>query len=86
MATNPVPAGRSPLVLFLSEDGGSSWQELLTLEEQGDACYTAMAELAHGRIHLVYSYSPIGGQSRDLKHLIIQLVDLADSPAAAPSF
>jgi predicted neuraminidase len=75
LACNPVHTGRSPLVLFLSQDDGSTWQPLHALETEGDACYVAMVEESDRKIHLVYSTSAKAGQPRDLKHLIATLLD-----------
>jgi hypothetical protein len=45
----------------------------MTLEQQGDACYTAIIEDSVGRIHLVYSYAAAANQPRELKHVIVQI-------------
>jgi predicted neuraminidase len=56
LVCNPVPKGRSPLVVMLSEDG-LAWREALTLEsEPGEFSYPAVIQTADGKIHFTYTW------------------------------
>ena len=53
---NPVLAGRSPLVVALSDDG-RTWVHQLTLEDDdGEYSYPSVIEADHGTIHIVYTW------------------------------
>lgn len=53
---NPVPKGRTPLVVAVSRDG-RAWQQFLTLEDQpGEYSYPAIIQTADGRVHVTYTW------------------------------
>ncbi len=53
---NPVPKGRTPLVVAVSRDG-RAWKQFLTLEDQaGEYSYPAIIQTADGRVHLSYTW------------------------------
>jgi predicted neuraminidase len=53
---NPVPKGRTPLVIAVSRDG-RAWQQFLTLEDQpGEYSYPAIIQTADGRVHVTYTW------------------------------
>jgi predicted neuraminidase len=56
LVCNPVPKGRSPLAVLLSEDG-LAWREALTLEsEPGEFSYPAVIQAADGKVHITYTW------------------------------
>lgn len=57
LACNPVPEGRTPLALLVSEDEGRTWRQALTLEGgPGEYSYPSIIQAADGRIHIVYTW------------------------------
>jgi len=53
---NPVPRGRTPLVVGLSPDG-VNWQTIATLEEQpGEYSYPAVIQAGDGLVHVTYTW------------------------------
>ena len=53
---NPVPRGRTPLVVAASKDG-KDWQPLVTLEDQlGEYSYPAIIQTSDGRVHITYTW------------------------------
>ena len=61
---NPVVAGRSPLVVALSDDG-RTWHHQLTLEDgEGEFSYPAVIEGDNGTIHIAYTW-----QRRAIRHV-----------------
>lgn len=53
---NPVPRGRSPLVLGLSTNG-VHWSTALVLEDQpGEYSYPAIIQARDGRVHVTYTW------------------------------
>ena len=72
LACNPVPSGRSPLSLLVTDDDGDTWPERLDLErEPGEYSYPAIIQCSDGRIHLAYTW-----RRETIRHVV-----LADSPA-----
>jgi hypothetical protein len=58
MAMNDDAAGADKLRLALSDDEGTSWRAIHTLENDGgDARYPMLRRLADGDIMLAYSHS-----------------------------
>ncbi len=62
LACNPVREGRTPLALLVSEDGGRTWRQALTLEgDFGEYSYPSVIVSAgsareDARIHVVYTW------------------------------
>lgn len=54
---NPVPKGRSPLVIALSDDG-KTWKDVLTLEDEPkmEFSYPAVIQTADGKVHVTYTW------------------------------
>ena len=53
---NPVPKGRTPLVVGVSKDG-LNWQQVVTLEDQpGEYSYPAIIQGRDGRVHITYTW------------------------------
>ena len=64
---NPVLAGRSPLVVALSDDG-RTWEHQLTLEDgAGEFSYPTVIEADNGTIHIAYTW-----QRRAIRHVEIR--------------
>jgi predicted neuraminidase len=57
LACNPVPEGRTPLSVLVSEDNGESWPRRLDLETQpGEYSYPSIIQAEDGRVHLVATH------------------------------
>lgn len=57
LACNPVPEGRTPLSLLISDDNGDTWPYRLDLETaEGEYSYPSIIQAADGRIHIVYTW------------------------------
>ena len=54
---NPVPKGRSPLVVALSVDG-KTWKDALTLEDEPkmEFSYPAVIQTSDGKVHITYTW------------------------------
>jgi predicted neuraminidase len=53
---NPVPKGRTPLVVAVSRDG-RDWKQVVTLEDQpGEYSYPAIIQTSDGRVHVTYTW------------------------------
>ena len=60
-------AGRSPLVVALSDDG-RTWEHQLTLEDgAGEFSYPTVIEADNGTIHIAYTW-----QRRAIRHVEIR--------------
>ncbi len=58
LACNPVPEGRSPLSLLVSEDNGVTWRHRIDLEKDpGEYSYPAIIQAEDGRVHVVATYN-----------------------------
>lgn len=63
---NPVPKGRTPLVVGLSRDG-RTWQPVVTLEDQsGEYSYPAIIQTTDGRVHITYTW-----KRERVKHVVL---------------
>jgi predicted neuraminidase len=63
---NPVPKGRTPLVVGISRDG-RNWQTAVTLEsEPGEYSYPAVIQGVDGRIHVTYTW-----KRQRIRHAVI---------------
>jgi len=71
LVCNPVPKGRSPLVVMLSEDG-LAWREALTLEsEPGEFSYPAVIQTADGKVHFTYTWKRL-----KVRHVVLDVTKL----------
>jgi predicted neuraminidase len=63
---NPVPRGRTPLVVAVSRDG-KAWTRVLTLEDQpGEYSYPAVIQTSDGRVHVTYTW-----KRQRVKHVVV---------------
>jgi predicted neuraminidase len=63
---NPVPKGRTPLDVALSDDG-KSWRQALVLEDQpGEYSYPAAIQASDGRVHITYTW-----KRQRIKHVVV---------------
>lgn len=63
---NPVPKGRSPLVIAVSRDG-RDWKQAVTLEDQpGEYSYPAIIQTSDGRVHATYTW-----KRERVKHVVL---------------
>lgn len=63
---NPVPKGRSPLVIAVSRDG-RDWKQVVTLEDQpGEYSYPAIIQTSDGRVHATYTW-----KRERVKHVVL---------------
>ena len=63
---NPVPKGRTPLVIAVSRDG-RDWKPVVTLEDEpGEYSYPAIIQTADGRVHATYTW-----KRERVKHVVI---------------
>lgn len=63
---NPVPKGRTPLVIAVSRDG-REWKQVLTLEnEPGEYSYPAIIQTSDGRVHATYTW-----KRQRIRHAVI---------------
>ena len=69
---NPVPRGRTPLVVATSTDG-KAWTRVLTLEDQpGEYSYPAVIQTSDGRVHVTYTW-----KRQRVKHVVVDPAKLA---------
>jgi predicted neuraminidase len=72
LACNPVPEGRTPLSLLVSEDNGGSWSLCIDVETaRGEYSYPSIIQSADGLVHVVYTYRRI-----QIRHLVLHPDDL----------
>lgn len=63
---NPVPKGRSPLSLAVSDDG-KAWRDVLVLEsDPGEYSYPAVIQAADGAVHITYTW-----KRQRLRHVVV---------------
>jgi predicted neuraminidase len=63
---NPVPKGRTPLVVAVSRDG-RDWKQVVTLEDQpGEYSYPAIIQTTDGRLHITYTW-----KRQRIRHAVI---------------
>jgi predicted neuraminidase len=63
---NPVPRGRTPLVIAVSRDG-VEWKTAVTLEDEpGEYSYPAIIQTSDGRVHATYTW-----KRERVKHVVI---------------
>jgi predicted neuraminidase len=63
---NPVPRGRTPLIISSSRDG-RSWKPVVTLEDQpGEYSYPAIIQTSDGRVHVTYTW-----KRERIKHAVL---------------
>lgn len=57
LACNPVPEGRTPLSVLVSDDNGVTWPRRIDLEtDPGEYSYPAVIQAEDGRVHLVATH------------------------------
>ncbi|GAA4652231.1 exo-alpha-sialidase [Kistimonas scapharcae] len=67
---NPVPAGRTPLVIALSNDG-KQWRQAMILEDtDGEYSYPSIIEGSDNTIHIAYTW-----QRRAIRHVQLKIKD-----------
>ena len=73
LVCNPVPKGRSPLAVLLSDDG-MTWKTALTLESEPKAefSYPAVIQTADGKIHITYTWKRL-----KIRHVALDPAELA---------
>ena len=72
LVSNPVPKGRTPLAVALSDDG-KSWRQALVLEDQpGEYSYPAAIQASDGRVHVTYTW-----KRQRIKHVVVDPKALA---------
>lgn len=63
---NPVPKGRTPLIIAVSRDG-REWKPVVTLEDQpGEYSYPAIIQTSDGRVHATYTW-----KRERVKHVVL---------------
>ena len=63
---NPVPKGRTPLVIAVSRDG-RNWKQSVTLEDQpGEYSYPAIIQTSDGKVHATYTW-----KRERVKHVVL---------------
>jgi len=72
MVYNPVPKGRSPLAVALSDDG-ITWKDVLVLEDSpAEFSYPAVIQAADGKVHISYTWKRL-----KIRHAVIDPAKLA---------
>jgi predicted neuraminidase len=75
LACNPVPEGRTPLSLLVSEDNGGTWPLRVDVETgPGEYSYPSVIQSADELVHVVYTYRRV-----QIRHLVLHPDEL---PAA----
>ncbi len=74
MVCNPVPKGRSPLVVALSRDG-QAWKAVLTLEDEParEFSYPAVIQTADGKVHITYTWKRL-----KVRHVVLDPAKLGE--------
>jgi len=63
---NPVPKGRTPLAIALSDDG-KTWRQTLILEDQpGEYSYPAAIQSSDGLVHITYTW-----KRERIRHVVV---------------
>ena len=64
---NHTPKGRSPINAGMSKDGGDTWENIITLENQsGEYSYPAVIQASDGKVHITYTW-----KRKRIQHVII---------------
>jgi predicted neuraminidase len=72
LACNPVPDGRTPLSVLVSENNGATWPRRLDLETgPGEFSYPSVIQAEDGRVHVVATH-----QRRQIFHYLLELGEL----------
>ncbi|MCB1109675.1 MAG: exo-alpha-sialidase [Chlamydiia bacterium] len=65
---NHSQTARTPINLAVSEDGGETWEMVLTLESgPGSYSYPAIIQTSDGRVHITYTWN-----RTNIKHIVIK--------------
>lgn len=78
---NPVPKGRTPLAVAVSDDG-RTWRDALVLEDEPKAefSYPAVIQASDGRVHITYTW-----KRQRIRHVVLDPSKLAPAaPAGRP--
>lgn len=78
---NPVPKGRTPLAVAISDDG-RAWRDALVLEDEPKAefSYPAVIQADDGRVHITYTW-----KRQRIRHVVLDPAKLAPAaPAGSP--
>jgi predicted neuraminidase len=79
LVCNPVPRGRTPLAVFVS-DNGRDWKRTVTLEnEPGEYSYPAIIQTADGQIHITYTW-----KRQRIKHVVLNPLRLEPEMPEVP--
>ena len=72
LACNPVPDGRTPLSVLVSEDNGVTWPRRFDLETgRGEYSYPSIIQAEDGRVHVVATH-----QRRQIFHYTLEMREL----------
>ena len=73
LVSNPVPKGRTPLVVSLSADG-KAWRQVLVLEDQpGEYSYPAVIQSTDGLVHITYTW-----KREKIRHVVVEPKSLGE--------
>jgi predicted neuraminidase len=80
LACNPVPEGRTPLAILVSEDNGTTWTRRLDLETgPGEYSYPSVIQAGDGQVHVVATY-----RRQQIYHYRIHPRELDAAASAGP--
>ena len=79
LVCNPVARGRTPLTVFVSNDG-RDWKQSVVLEtEPGEYSYPAIIQTADGKIHITYTW-----KRQRIKHAVLNPLRLHPEQPEVP--
>jgi len=72
LACNPVPDGRTPLSVLVSEDNGATWPRRIDLETgSGEYSYPSVIQAQDGQVHVVATHQRV-----QIFHYVLDPVEL----------